>query len=176
MRPHYDAMRAAQVREVKAGRFREDLYYRLAVVELTVPPLRERREDIPALAETFARRCAERFGVEGVWLTPELVRRLQQREWSGNVRELENVVTRLVALSSGGPLGVEALEEPSAEAGATEQAAAQQSFREQMGAFERELLQRTLVETGGNQSEAARRRRLSRVTLIDKLKRHGLLP
>jgi two-component system response regulator AtoC len=162
--------------EVKAGRFREDLYYRLAVVELTVPALRERREDIPALAETFARRCAERFGVEGVWLTSELVRRLQQRDWPGNVRELENVVTRLVALSSGGPLGAEALEEPSGEAGASEQAEARKSFREQMGAFERELLQRTLAETGGNQSEAARRLRLSRVTLIDKLKRHGLLP
>jgi two-component system response regulator AtoC len=161
--------------EVKAGRFREDLYYRLAVVELTVPPLRERREDIPALAEAFARGCAERFGVEGVRLTPELVRRLQQREWPGNVRELENVVTRLVALSSGGPLGVEALEEPSGEAGAAGRAASAQSFREQMGVFERELLQRTLAETGGNQSEAARRLRLSRVTLIDKLKRHGLL-
>jgi len=162
--------------EMKVGRFREDLYYRLAVVELAVPPLRERREDIALLAQLFARRCAERFGLEGVQLTPELLQRLQQREWPGNVRELENAVTRLVALSDGGLLGVEALSpaEAPVEPGATGRAPASPSFREQVNTFERELLQRTLSECGGNQSEAARRLRISRVTLIDKLKRHGL--
>jgi two-component system response regulator AtoC len=162
--------------EMKAGRFREDLYYRLAVVELVVPPLRERREDIPLLAQRFARGCAERFGLEGVQLTPELLQQLQQREWPGNVRELENAVTRLVALSDGGLLGLEALSpaEAPAEPGATGRASASLSFREQVNTFERELLQRTLSECGGNQSEAARRLRLSRVTLLDKLKRHGL--
>jgi two-component system response regulator AtoC len=164
------------VAEMKAGRFREDLYYRLAVVELVMPPLRERREDIPALAESFARRCAERFGLEGVRLAPELLQRLQQREWPGNVRELENAVTRMVALSDGGRLGVEALSPAPAPGApeAPEQASAPLSFREQVRAFEDELLQRTLAECGGNQSEAARRLRLSRVTLLDKLKRHGL--
>jgi two-component system response regulator AtoC len=164
------------VADMKAGRFREDLYYRLAVVELVMPPLRERREDIPALAESFARRCAERFGLEGVRLAPELMQRLQQQEWPGNVRELENAVTRMVALSDGGRLGVEALS-PAPAPGvpeAREQASAPLSFREQVQAFESELLQRTLAECGGNQSEAARRLRLSRVTLLDKLKRHGL--
>jgi two-component system response regulator AtoC len=166
--------------EMKAGRFREDLYYRLAVVELVVPPLRERREDIPLLAQRFARGCAERFGLEGVQLTPELLHQLQQREWPGNVRELENAVTRLVALSDGGRLGLEALSpaeapvEAPVETGATGRASASLSFREQVNTFERELLQRTLSECGGNQSEAARRLRLSRVTLLDKLKRHGL--
>jgi two-component system response regulator AtoC len=162
--------------ERKAGRFREDLYYRLAVVELVMPPLRERREDIPALAESFARRCAERFGLEGVRLAPELMQRLQQQEWPGNVRELENAVTRMVALSDGGRLGVEALSPAPAPGApeAPEQASAPLSFREQVQAFESELLQRTLAECGGNQSEAARRLRLSRVTLLDKLKRHGL--
>jgi two-component system response regulator AtoC len=159
--------------ELKAGRFREDLYYRLAVVELVVPPLRERREDIPPLAESFARRCAERFGLEGVQLSPELLHQLQQREWPGNVRELENTVIRIVALSDGGPIGVEALS-PSAAPVESGPPAEPRSFREQVGAFERELLQRTLTECGGNQSEAARRLRISRVTLIDKLKRHGL--
>jgi two-component system response regulator AtoC len=164
------------VAEMKAGRFREDLYYRLAVVELVMPPLRERREDIPALAESFARRCAERFGLEGVRLAPELLQRLQQQEWPGNVRELENAVTRMVALSDGGRLGVEALS-PAPASGAPEapeHASVPLSFREQVQAFESELLQRTLAECGGNQSEAARRLRLSRVTLLDKLKRHGL--
>jgi len=164
------------VAEMKVGRFREDLYYRLAVVELVMPPLRERREDIPALAESFARRCAERFGLEGVQLAPELLRRLQQREWPGNVRELENAVTRMVALSDGGRLGLEALSPAPApeEAAAPERTSVPLSFREQVQAFEHELLQRTLAECGGNQSEAARRLRLSRVTLLDKLKRHGL--
>ena len=94
--------------EVRAGRFREDLYYRLAVVELVVPPLRERREDIPALAHEFALRYAERFGTEEVRLAPALVERLAAADWPGNVRQLENVVARMVALSGGGELGPEA--------------------------------------------------------------------
>jgi two-component system response regulator AtoC len=93
--------------EVKAGRFREDLYYRLAVVELMVPPLRDRREDIPALAQEFARRYGERFGAGEVKLAPELVQKLAAAEWPGNVRELENAVARLVALSGGGVIGAE---------------------------------------------------------------------
>ncbi|MCP3139715.1 sigma-54-dependent transcriptional regulator [Pyxidicoccus xibeiensis] len=160
--------------KVKAGRFREDLYYRLNVVELTVPPLRERREDIIPLAETFARRCAGRFGLEGVHLTPELLERLRERDWPGNVRELENTVTRLVALSEGGPIGAEALARPTAPPATGAEPSL--SLREQVAAFERALVERTLAECGGNQSEAARRLRISRVTLIDKLKRHGLGP
>jgi two-component system response regulator AtoC len=165
--------------EAKSGRFREDLYYRLAVVELEVPPLRERREDIPPLADSFARRSAGRFGLEGVRLTPELLDLLRSRDWPGNVRELENTVTRLVALSDGGPIGVEALMRgPSGEAAEKSPAGSVHgpSLREQLAAFERDLLERTLADCGGNQSEAARRLRVSRVTLIDKLKRHGLPP
>ena len=156
--------------EVRAGRFREDLYYRLDVVELVVPPLRERREDIPLLAEEFCRRYAQRFGLEDARLTPELLAALQARDWPGNVRELENLVARLLALSAGGPLGVEALD-----GSAKPRAAASGApLREQLAAFERELLARTLAAAGGNQSEAARRLGLTRVTLIDRLKRHGL--
>ncbi|HZI11892.1 MAG TPA: sigma-54 dependent transcriptional regulator [Myxococcus sp.] len=163
--------------EVKAGRFREDLYYRLNVVELAVPPLRERREDIIPLAEAFARRSAERFGLEGVRLTPELREALRAHDWPGNVRELENTLTRLVALSDGGPIGPEALApRPAVSAAPAEAPPAQGlSLREQVAAFEKALVERTLAECGGNQSEAARRLRVSRVTLIDKLKRHGLV-
>src|SRR5512138_1438296 len=95
--------------EAREGRFREDLYYRLAVVELVVPPLRERREDIPALAHEFALRYAERFGAEQARLAPALVERLAAADWPGNVRQLENVIARLVALHGGGELGPEAL-------------------------------------------------------------------
>src|SRR5207237_1754268 len=87
--------------EARAGRFREDLYYRLAVVELLVPPLRERREDIPALAAEFARRYGERFGMELVRLSAPLVEAVAQAEWPGNVRQLENAVARMVALGGG---------------------------------------------------------------------------
>ena len=156
--------------EVKAGRFREDLLYRLAVVELTMPPLRQRREDVALLAEVFARSAGERFGIEGVTLTPELLAVLAARDYPGNVRELENTVTRLVALSDGGPLGIAALDEPAASAPTAEGG----SFRERVERLERSLLTQALSVAAGNQSEAARQLGLSRVTFLDKLKRYGL--
>jgi two-component system response regulator AtoC len=166
--------------EAQAGRFREDLYYRLAVVELRVPPLRERREDVPLLVEAFRRRYARRFGLDAVRLTPALVGALVQREWRGNVRELENAVARLLALSTGEDVGLEALAGLDGVAGAggpgAPAPAGTAGLREQVAAFERGLLARMMEQTGGNQSEAARRLGLTRVTLIDKLKRHGLLP
>jgi two-component system response regulator AtoC len=98
--------------EVRAGRFREDLYYRLAVVELVVPPLREHREDIPALVEDFSRRYRERFGAERVRLSAALVEALVQAEWPGNVRQLENTVARLIALAPEGEIGSDAFHTP----------------------------------------------------------------
>src|SRR5580704_442009 len=81
--------------EVKAGRFREDLYYRLNVVELTVPPLRERRSDIPLLAREFARKYSERYGLGYfVQLAPELIEDLEKQPWPGNIRQLENTIAR----------------------------------------------------------------------------------
>jgi two-component system response regulator AtoC len=155
--------------EARVGRFREDLLYRLAVVELVMPPLRERREDIPLLAEVFARAAAERFGLEGVTLSAELLSALRKRDYPGNVRELENVVTRLVALSEGGPLGSAGLDAPAAES-----RPATGTFRDQVENLERKLLRDALAVAQGNQSEAARRLGLSRATFLDKLKRHGL--
>src|SRR6266481_1275282 len=95
--------------EAKKQRFREDLYYRLAVVELVVPTLHEHREDVPALAGEFARRYGDRFGMEDVRLSPALVEALRRANWPGNVRQLENTVARLVALQGGsGEIGAEA--------------------------------------------------------------------
>ena len=155
--------------EVHAGRFREDLYYRLNVVPIRVPPLRERREDIVPLAQHFAERFAGRFGVGPLELAPSLLERLRDAPWPGNVRELEHTVERLVALSAGGVLGPEALD------GAEGQAPLPAlPLRERVAAFERGLLVEALAQTNGNQSEAARRLSVSRVTLLDKLKRYGL--
>jgi DNA-binding NtrC family response regulator len=180
--------------EAKAGRFREDLYYRLAVVELVVPPLREHREDIPELVEEFARRYRERFGAEDVRLSRELVEALARAEWPGNVRQLENAVARLVALAPPGEVGVSAWQdamaaEPSPSGttpGVPPQAGASSavdddvppegalSLREHLEAVERGLIARTLAGAGGNQSEAALRLVLSRSALIDRLKKYGL--
>jgi DNA-binding NtrC family response regulator len=153
--------------EAQAGRFREDLYFRLAVVVLRLPPLRERREDIPLLARSFCQRIARRFDLPSASLSPALLAALQARPWPGNVRELENTITRMLALSSGGELDPGALDPASEGPGGT-------SFRDRVAAFERGLLEQALRDAGGNHSEAARILELSRVTLLDKLKRHGL--
>jgi DNA-binding NtrC family response regulator len=163
--------------EARAGRFREDLYYRLAVVDLVVPPLREHREDIPALASEFARRYAERFGMQDVRLQPELLDSLQRLEWPGNVRQLENAVARIVALSTGGEIGLAAFAAasaaPAADADGEAPPEGTLSLREQLDAVERSLIRRTMAAVGGNQSEAARRLGLSRGSLIERLKKYG---
>jgi DNA-binding NtrC family response regulator len=172
--------------DVKAGSFREDLYYRIAVVELVVPPLRDRKDDIPALAEEFARRYGERFGLGAIALEPSLIDALVRTEWPGNVRQLENTIARLAALSSGGVIGLADFR--AAELGTLSPTAIPDasdadpppdarngpSLKEQVEAFERGLVARALDSTGGNQSEAARRLGVSRVTLIDKMKKYAL--
>lgn len=161
--------------EVEAKRFREDLFYRLAVVELCVPPLRERPEDIPLLARAFANGLAREMGHEQSVLDERLIAALVAQPWPGNVRELQNVIARMMALSADGRLGLEALALLDG-AGASPSLGSLGSLglRAQLGAFERGLLERTLAECGGNQSEAARRLGVSRTTLLDKLARHGL--
>jgi two-component system response regulator AtoC len=164
--------------EVRAGRFREDLYYRLAVIELHVPPLRDHREDISELAAEFVGRYSERFGMEPRRMTPELVSLLESADWPGNVRQLENSVARMVAMSSERELGPQALSDPAPRAadGDHHQAShdAQISLRDQVEALERTLIARTLTNAAGNQSEAARRLGLSRGALIERLKKYGI--
>jgi two-component system response regulator AtoC len=146
------------------------------VVELIVPPLHDHREDIPALAEEFARRYGERFGMAGVRLEPKLIEALQLADWPGNVRELENSVARMVALSGGGAIGPQAFTQTAsgtAEPGAEPPPDGTLSLREQVEALERSVISRTLTSVAGNQSEAARRLGLSRGSLIDRLKKYG---
>jgi two-component system response regulator AtoC len=158
--------------EVKAGRFREDLYYRLNVVALFVPPLRERIGDVPLLAHEFARKYSERYRLGYVaQLSAELVYHLEQQPWHGNVRQLENTIARCVALATSRFVGLEALHARDFE---DETTPVGPSFREQVEAFERNLLARTIRNSGGNQSETSRRLQLSRTTLYDKLKKYGM--
>jgi DNA-binding NtrC family response regulator len=156
--------------EVRRGRFREDLFYRLNVVRLVVPPLRERPDDVPALARHFLARFAERFGVSPRVDVDALVARLAARPWPGNVRELEHAIERLVALSPAEGLDL-SLVESGGEAGG---GAAPLPLKERVQAYERGLVVEALREAGGNRSEAARRLGISRVTLHDKLRRYGL--
>ena len=174
--------------EAKTGAFREDLYYRLAVVELVVPPLRDRKDDIPALAAEFGRRYGDKFGLGVITLEPSLIDALTRADWPGNVRQLENTIARLAALSSGGTISVADYEAASGLPPSTSQDAMPAadddapltdarngpSLKEQVEAFERGLVARALDSTGGNQSEAARRLGVSRVTLIDKMKKYNL--
>jgi len=172
--------------EVRARRFREDLYYRLAVVELLVPPLREHPEDIPALAAEFAARYGNRFGGHEVRLSPALVEALCQARWPGNVRQLENEVARMVALRGTDEIGVEAFAgAPALPAPALSAPTETRSFRaaepeaelslpEQVEALERRIIASTMDAVAGNQSEAARRLGLNRGALIMRLKKYGL--
>ena len=154
--------------ESRRGRFREDLYYRLSVVTLRMPSLRERPEDIAPLARHFAARYAERFGLPTARVSPALEAALSARSWPGNVRELENCVAGMMALSEHGSLDVGDLA-PSAP-----RSADTVGLRERVAAFERGLIAEALSASGGNQSEAARQLGIPRGSLIERLKRYDL--
>jgi DNA-binding NtrC family response regulator len=155
--------------EVAAGRFREDLLFRINTVEIHLPPLRERREDIPLLAAEFLRRHAQRNGKHVEGFEPDAMEMLLAHPWPGNVRELEHAVERAVLLASGprvgaGEVGLRAAS--SASAGALE--------RLTLDEVERELIRRALKRHDGNVSEAAKALGLSRSALYRRLERHGL--
>ncbi len=168
--------------EVKAGRFREDLFYRLNVVPIRIPPLRERMEDLDALVATFVRRYAERYGMGVVEFEPSLLDALRQHAWPGNVRELENTVARLLALAPDERITLalwrSLSEGPSA--AATPVAAAGDPgpghpLRARVEAFERSLIAEAFESAVHNQSETARRLGVSRPALVEKLHKYGLI-
>jgi len=179
---------------IRAKQFREDLYYRLKVVTITLPPLRERRADIPLLADYFLRRFSREFGSAVKTLHPDALTVLQQSAWPGNVRELEHCLKQAVVLSHGEQLLPEHLHlegdvlEPVvvARAGASETLAdaVERTLRERPGmalqtmteAVEQALIARALEQTQGNQSQAAKLLGITRATLRDKLERYHLQP
>lgn len=163
--------------EIKAGRFREDLYYRINVVTLVVPPMRERREDILLLADFFLKQYAEKNNRPIKGFTPRAVDLLMRYDWPGNVRELENVVERAVIMARGDmitPLEFpDVLQDLDEEAKASPLAlTAGRSLKE----VEKVMILRTLEETGGNRTHAARILGISRRTLQLKLKEYGINP
>ena len=158
--------------EVKEGRFREDLYYRLNVIPIVLPPLRERREDIPLLAEHFLAGIAERNRKDIHGFTPEAMDLLVRNQWKGNIRELENVIERAVIMARGDVLRSEDLpghireDESGQQAGVTP--------GRPLSDLEREAIISTLAMTGGNRTEAAKLLGISRRTLQYKLKEYGI--
>jgi two-component system response regulator AtoC len=172
---------------VRAGRFREDLYYRLRVVELVIPPLHERREDIPLLAEHFLKEAAKRFGREVKPLTGEALRACVGHQWKGNVRELRSALEQALLLAPGSEItpadligdasrpSVTSAEDP--ELG-TQDAATTQSFREAkdrvVETFEREFLLQALRRHAGNITKAAEEIGMYRQNFQQKMRELGI--
>lgn len=165
------------IREVEKKRFREDLYYRLNVVTLHVPPLRERKEDIPLIAQHFLTRFAEKNHKNIKGFTPRTMDRLLKHNWPGNVRELMNAVERAVVLSRSDYLNEEDFslilrDQPRPEEAPSQQISAEAPSLEEV---ERETILKVLETAGGNKSEAARRLGITRRTLHLKLKKYGVM-
>jgi DNA-binding NtrC family response regulator len=161
---------------VERGEFREDLYYRLNVITIKLPPLRERREDIPMLADHFVAKYAGENGKEVTGFSPAAMALLMDHSWPGNVRELENVVERAVVLSSAPEIGVELLPEAVQRLGIrmappADLVEGRFSFYETLERFEREIIMESLRRVNGVQRRAAALLGLKATTLNEKIKR-----
>lgn len=170
---------------IRDGRFREDLYHRLNVVRLDIPPLRERRDDIRVLAERFLEEAAIELGIDAKHLTQGALHEIERREWPGNVRELRNFCRRLTALAPGNEITREdAIPHPAPAEAAYEtfDTLLEEWFTESndgvavraIEALERRLIERALRESGGHRQRAAKRLGWGRNTLTRKIKQLGI--
>jgi two-component system response regulator AtoC len=165
-------------REIEARRFREDLFYRLSVIEVHLPSLRARLADVPQLAEYFTERASLRHSLPPRTLSDAAMRALLAYDFPGNVRELENMIERAVVTSGADVILPEHLfgdstREAKIEASTNEQFL-EMPFKEAVAALERELIRRALEAAGGNRAEAARRLGINRRLLYSKLEEHKL--
>jgi DNA-binding NtrC family response regulator len=169
---------------VRAGRFREDLYYRIHVVAIEMPPLRDRPGDVPDLARHFLGRFAREHAKPHLQFTPAALQALQRATWPGNVRQLENVVERTVVFATGRSIDVADLpplllpKDPALIATPVDHLIAEpqqlQPLKEALGAAEKRILERTLQQCSGNRERAAKALGINRSTLFAKLRRHGV--
>ncbi len=161
--------------EMKEGRFRDDLYYRLNVVRIEIPPLRDRHEDIPLLAEFFLKQYVEKNRKLIKGFTPRAMDIMMRHDWPGNVRELENLVERAVIMARGDMITQDDF--PSIMTG-KDKSATERNFGTSSGRTlkeaEKEIILRTLEETGGNRTHTAKILGISRRTLQLKLKEYGI--
>jgi two-component system response regulator AtoC len=169
--------------EVKKGGFREDLYYRLNVLSVHLPPLRDRREDIPMLVDHFVQRMNARMGLSVSGATAEAMRLLIESDWPGNVRELENTIERAMVLTEGTQLDVESLPDRLRRPGTTRVVAPpggmitaedDLSIKRASRRAEEDLIRRALLRTGGNRTRAAELLEISHRALLYKIKEYGI--
>jgi transcriptional regulator with PAS, ATPase and Fis domain len=163
--------------------FREDLYYRLSVIPLIIPPLRERKEDIPLLVESFLKRLSSEKKKKILGLEREAMSALCDYQWPGNIRELENLIERLIIIKGSGMITIEDL--PHKYVGKKAPVEVQEEFHLPSGGmcfnstiegFENRLITEALQKSGGNKKEAAQMLNLKRTTFIEKLKKMNLCP
>jgi two-component system response regulator PilR (NtrC family) len=164
---------------VDEGSFREDLYYRLNVINLFLPPLRQRKEDIPLLTQHFLKKYGEENGRAGLGLSPEAVQSLLDYDWPGNVRELENVIERAVVLADGSVINRRLIPEhvrtgPSFRLPQVVVPEEGISFREVITGFEKRLIESSLKTSGGVQKKAAQLLGLKPTTLNEMIKRYNI--
>jgi two-component system C4-dicarboxylate transport response regulator DctD len=145
--------------------FREDLYYRLNVVTLAIPPLRERRDDVPLLFNYFAERAARRFGREAPEITPAVAKYMREHDWPGNVRELSHFAERSV-------LGLAPVGAGGNQATAPSEAG---SLPDRLGRIEAEIIRETLSSFDGDVQQTITALGIPRKTFYDKLQRHGIV-
>jgi DNA-binding NtrC family response regulator len=158
---------------VTANAFRSDLYYRLNGISICIPPLRDRRGEIPTLARLFANRAARSMNGPDPVIAEAAMDALTRSDWPGNVRELRNVVERAVVLARGGR--IEAAHVAPLSAGAPARPSAPPpSLRNEVDTLERQRIVQALEQCGGNQTEAAKILGISRRSLLGKLDAHGL--
>ena len=159
---------------VDAGEFRSDLFYRLQILEVVIPSLRERRDDIPLLADHFLARSCERLGTAKMQLAPDAQHRLTNYDWPGNIRELRNVIERTVVLNEGMEILAESIQ--IGQRLGREQSASELFQPTTLEELERRYIKRTLEWTGWKKRESARILGINRSTLDRKLERYGIRP
>ncbi|MEB2351757.1 MAG: sigma-54 dependent transcriptional regulator [Burkholderiaceae bacterium] len=159
---------------VENGRFREDLFYRLSVIEIPIPPLRERREDIPLLAYYFLNKHSVRLGKHATGFRTAVLGALMRYDWPGNVRELENVVQRMIILSESDPIGSEVVPPRLSEGSGTQARALDLLSPRSLDEMEAYFIAKTLRETKGDRGLAAEILGIDKSTLWRKVKRYGI--
>jgi transcriptional regulator with GAF, ATPase, and Fis domain len=168
--------------EVKAGRFREDLFYRLQVVPVSLPALREREGDVELLAQHFIARHSHELNRPGIAFSDEALRYLSTYSWPGNIRELENLVERIAILSDGDIIDVDQIPDFVRASQPTQIATLEDfvlpslgvDFNALVDSYENKLIATALSQTGGNKKAAAKLLGLNRTTLVEKIKKKGL--
>ncbi|MBJ6725129.1 sigma-54-dependent transcriptional regulator [Geomesophilobacter sediminis] len=164
---------------VKQGEFREDLYYRLNVVNLHLPPLRERKDDLPLLAAHFIRQQNEKFATAIKGLTPEALEAATNYHWPGNIRQLKNVVEACLAMESGEYIGLPVLSQfieiaPQGDAGVVSNIVEEGEYARALSRFETEYLRGLLRKNGGNVEAAAKEAGTNMATIYRKIKKYGI--